>query len=39
MIAALAAIVLAMGAYAYSAQERYNNLCTTIEIKSGAAPS
>lgn len=36
---ALAAIVLAMGAYAYSAQERYNKLCTTIEIKSGAAPT
>lgn len=37
--AALAAIVLAVGAFAYSTQERYNDLCTTIEIKSGKATS
>lgn len=35
----LAILLLGMSAYAYSTSSRYSDMCTTIEIKSGNAPS
>lgn len=35
----LAVLLLAMSAYAFSTKSQYNNLCTTIEIKSDNAVS
>jgi hypothetical protein len=34
---ALAVMLLAIGAYAFSANSRYNDLCTTIEARTGTA--
>jgi hypothetical protein len=36
---ALAVLLVAVGAYALSANARYSELCTTIEIESGSAKS